>query len=243
MINIVFPYFNNGQMLLRHIEEWNKYEHPEDWNLVITDDCSLQDPISNYLNHLQAVPFNSIQVFAIKTDIAWNQDGARNLCFRHIENEWCVSTDADHILNFESAKTLGSIIEKDCVDTDQYFRFLRADAANPGQIIEKFHPNSYLIHSHLYWKCGGYDEKLSGYYGKDANFRRRISIYGKDSGFLPHPIRLIRYTIQDIPDANTTVYGRKNTNYHVRQYEDLKKISLSLEKPNSWLNFEWERLC
>ena len=244
MITIVFPYFNNGKMLLRHIQEWKQFKYPERWNVVIADDCSKQDPLSNYLGDLAHVPFHSVKAFEISTDIAWNQDGARNLCFHHVDNSWCVSTDADHLLDSISANHILEFVATTIpLEPNHYYRFWRSNANTPEQLIEKYHPNSYLIHSDLYWGIGGYEEKLAGFYGKDGNFRRRLELYGVDSGFLPEPIHLTRFSLDDIPDANTTEYGRKDSKYHVQNHEHAKRISLSTDKPTSWLNFNWRKLC
>jgi hypothetical protein len=243
MITLVFPYFNNGKMLLRHIQEWSTYQNLNQWNLVITDDCSQHDPITNYISKIKGVPFHSIQIFRIKTDISWNQDGARNLCFSHIKDSWCVSTDADHLLDAKSSSLILEFIQNPSLDQNQYFMFHRSNASFPDQIIDKPHPNSYLIHSHLYWLSGGYEEKLAGYYGKDANFKRRLQIYGKDSGFLPKPIHLTRFFLSDIEDSNTVIYGRKDSIFHVRAYEHTREISASTQKPEFWLKFAWEKLC
>jgi len=243
MITIIMPYFNNGNMLLRHIQEWNQYIDPENYQLILADDCSQIDPLTNYLHDLKKIPFSSILAFRIKTDIPWNQDGARNLCFHHLSDGWCVSTDMDHLLKKESAHLLFEFIRNRKLSLTEYFRFRRSDASNPDVLIEKSHPNSYLIHKKLYWDVGGYEEKLAGLYGKDANFKRRLEIYGKDCGILPDQIHLIRYTSNDIKDANTTIYGRKDSIFHVRNHEGAIKISVGTDKPEYWLNFEWEQLC
>jgi hypothetical protein len=66
------------------------------------------------------------------------------------------------------------------------------------------HPNSWLMTRALFWKIGGYDEKLSGHYGTDGDWRRRMA--------LKAPIhilsdRLIRHEYQ--ADSSTTAYLRK----------------------------------
>jgi predicted glycosyltransferase involved in capsule biosynthesis len=242
-MNIVFPYFNNGGMLKRHIEEWKKYSDPLEWSVIIVDDCSIRDPISNYLDEIKTIPFKSVRIFQIETDIPWNQDGARNLAFKHINNEWCVSTDIDHLLSYKQATALLSFHKRTTNDLNDFYRFRRAQSTAPDQLIFKFHPNSYLIHSSLYWKIGGYEEKLAGYYGKDSNFRRRLENSGTYKGFLPDEIYLTLFGREHIPDASTVDYKRKGSKYHVGVHPEIRAICRSTEMPTSWLNFKWKELC
>jgi hypothetical protein len=146
------------------------------------------------------------------------------------------------VLDVRSAKSIQDRYS-DIEDYKLFYRFHRVNAGNPNVIIDKYHPNSYLIHSKLYWEIGGYEEKLAGFYGKDGNFRRRLEYYGSCDGFLKDPVHLIRFETADIPDANTVEYGRKDSQYHVRKHPKLVAISRSLEKPSEWLKFDWEEIC
>jgi hypothetical protein len=54
---------------------------------------------------------------------------------------------------------------------------------------------------------GGYDERFSGFYGTDADFRERVHATAREVVMLAAP--LIRYPRTVIADASTVSYGRK----------------------------------
>lgn len=71
----------------------------------------------------------------------------------------------------------------------------------------KQHPNTWLMTRAMFFKIGGYDERFSGFYGSDSEFRERVQANSRAVVTLPHP--LVRYPREIIPDASTTTYERK----------------------------------
>ncbi len=48
----------------------------------------------------------------------------------------------------------------------------RVDA--PNLTPYKPHPNTWLLTTDLFYRIGGYDERFSGFYGTDGEFRNRV---------------------------------------------------------------------
>lgn len=89
----------------------------------------------------------------------------------------------------------------------------------------KAHPNSWLMTRAMFDQMGGYDERFSGFYGSDSDFRERCKAVPFDynaqgvpinradtkpaKGVIRLDVPLIRYPRESIPDASTTSYQRK----------------------------------
>jgi hypothetical protein len=71
----------------------------------------------------------------------------------------------------------------------------------------KQHPNTWLMTRTMFDRIGGYDERFSGFYGSDSEFRERVQKTASAVITLPAP--LIRYPREVIPDASTVSYERK----------------------------------
>ena len=56
----------------------------------------------------------------------------------------------------------------------------------------------------LFWEIGGYDEALSGYYGTDGDYRRRLA---RHATIQILPVPLVRH--EYVGDSSTTRYQRK----------------------------------
>jgi len=55
-------------------------------------------------------------------------------------------------------------------------------------------------------------------------------------------IALTLYSRDEVPDASTTNYGRKNSQYHILNNPELMERRKQMPGPIRPLNFEWERL-
>ena len=230
MITLIYAYFENGQMLDKHLDEWNLYSNKENFSAIIVDDCSKRDPAIDHLKNID-FPF-PIQLYRINTDIPWNQNGARNLAMTHAQG-WCLMTDMDHLLSAENAQRL----TKTALDPSKAYRPTRTRAVDG--LPYKSHPNSYILTQDLYWKAGGYDEAFCGYYGSDSTFRSHLL---KIAERVDLEIPLILFGREVIADASTIDYGRKGSEYHVSKNLEIKKRKKQKPEPIPPLNFEWERL-
>lgn len=71
----------------------------------------------------------------------------------------------------------------------------------------KAHPNTWLMTRQMFDRIGGYDERFSGFYGSDSEFRERVEHTAERVVLRPEVV--IRYPREVIPDASTTTYKRK----------------------------------
>lgn len=83
------------------------------------------------------------------------------------------------------------------------------DAYRGGHVLTPYkpHPNSWMLTREMFERIGGYDERFSGYYGSDSEFRERVQRTARAVVMRPEP--LVRYPREVIPDASTTTYQRK----------------------------------
>jgi glycosyltransferase involved in cell wall biosynthesis len=225
MINLVYSYFNNGEMLDIHIKEWEKYKNKKFWKAIIVDDCSEDDPAKN---HIKDVGF-PIELYRINTDITWNTTGARNLGMTHADNTWCLLTDIDHLLTAENAELLLKI-EK---NSGYFYRLARQKIRKNGKLLSyKSHLNSYFLEKKTYWRAGGYDERYLGCYGTDFSFRNPLEKMFK-SEYIKIPLLLHGLTM--VRDASTTKYDKRDPKFHFRNY------CVPKEKIGP-LSFEWVKI-
>jgi hypothetical protein len=216
-------------MLDRHIEEWSEYRIKDKFRAIVVDDGSSKDPA---LDHLGGVDVGfPIELYRINVDIPWNQDGARNLGMHHADG-WCLITDMDHLLNVKNAKKLATR------EVDQTLYYTLQRELQGGERYHP-HPNTYFLTRDTYWKAGGYDESFRGYYGSDSVFQRQLEDTAETHKL---PIALTLFKRDDIADASTTNYGRKNTEYHIANNPDLLLRRKTCPGPIPPLNFDWERL-
>ena len=231
-ITIVMAYYENGGMLDRHLEEWQGYSNrcKKRINVIIVDDGSPKDPAINHLGSKTGVP---VKLFRIKQDIPWNQNGARNLAMMHCTG-WVLLTDMDHMLSaFQAPILLGMRLKE-----GMFYTPMRQKAITHASY--KRHPNTYVIHRDMYWAIGGFDEAYAGYYGTDSTFRHRLEDVGQRVEL--NNLTMTLFGREVIPDASTTVYGRKGSAYHVSQNPELALRRSIRPFPIKPINFEWERL-
>lgn len=187
-ISIVYPFYNNHVMLAKQLDHIGSLSQSiiDAVEYIFVDDGS-KSPIN-----LDAPRFNA-QVFRVRRDIKWNQDGARNIGAHHARGEWLLLADIDHIIPEETLR------EALTVEDDKIFTFRRVD--KNGTTLRP-HLNSFLMKKKRYWEIGGYDEDYRGTYGTDILWRRRLG------EMTELPVPLISYTRDDIEDADTTNYAR-----------------------------------
>lgn len=196
-ITIIYPYYENPFSLSKRVYHWGRLprELRQNMSAIVVDDGSPEHPASNVFQHCSR-PF-PIRLFRIDVDRRWNWLAARNIGMHYAQEGWCIATDMDHIIPEE---TLSSLIMGNHRE-DHIYRFSRVE--NTGVTIHS-HPNSWFMTRKTFWKFGGYDEALSGYYGTDGEARRR---WVKTAPVLTLKDHLIRdeYNV----DSSTTKYKRK----------------------------------
>lgn len=192
-VTFIYPFYENAQFLQRHLKHWAAFpaELRKHLSAIIVDDGS---PTPARFDVVAPFP---IRLFRIDIDIKWNWLAARNIGAHHADEGWLLLTDMDHLI---PATTASSMIygrhDPACV-----YAFSRTE--HTGQIIAP-HSASFLMTREMFWKTGGYDEALSGHYGTDGEFRRRVARVA--------PIQvltddLVRY--EYVTDSSTSRYPRK----------------------------------
>lgn len=225
---LVMAYYENGGMLKRHFKEWNTYAD-NDFKIILVDDGSQKDPA---IKRVKKCKF-PLELYRIKKDIPWNQNGARNLGMTHSEG-WCLMTDMDHLLTKNQFDVLYRL------KLDKNIHYVPGRQKANGSWYKR-HPNSYILHRDLYWKAGGYDEFFSGFYGTDATFRRQLASVSERVE-LGHSFYLTLYGRDVIADASTVNYGRKGSEYQVGNNPEVRERKRLGAPPIPPLNFPWERL-
>ena len=136
---LVMAYYENGEMLERHFQEWEQYPGFP-FKVILVDDGSQKDPA---INHIKKTKF-PLELYRINKDIPWNQNGARNLGMTHADG-WCVLTDMDHLLSQDQFEKLYKLN----LDPNVHYIPSRRQI---GGTIYKTHPNSYILYKDLYTK-------------------------------------------------------------------------------------------
>jgi hypothetical protein len=239
MITIVLSYYNSGQMLERHLAEWESYapEVKNHFRAVLVDDGSPQDPAEK---HLREVGF-PVELYRIKQNLVWNVPGARNLGMDRAPDGWCMLTDIDHLLTTRAAQ---SLVYASAHFNSGYYYMLDRQWADGRQLHP--HPNSFVLEKTLYWAVGGCDEDWTGHWGAGEQvFRKGLQSvargYGKIGGTVVPG--LTHFGRDDIADASTREWGRRDSRYDWRKNPALvEKARRAPYKPQNPLRFEWERV-
>lgn len=219
-------------MLDKQVETWESYPYElrRRMSIVLVDDGSPNDPAYPHVSET-TLP---IQLFRITKNIPWNQNGAHNLGMHVADEGWCLVTDIDHVLTPDN---LAYIFEL-AVNPKKYYRFGRRQV---GRLSTPYkpHPNTWLLTRHLFWWAGGYDEDFSGFYGSDSCFKRALQSVAVGEEL--DPPYMVVYDENDIPDANTREFGRKDSEYYSVRYPRLRKKRGMVYKAENPLRFPWER--
>jgi hypothetical protein len=229
-LTIALAYYENPAMLARQVENLAALAPAlaGALTLIVVDDGSPTAPA--------VVPKGQrfgVKVFRMKVDIRWNQDACRNLAMRHVDTEWALITDMDHVPSGDLIRRL--LFGK--LDTKRFYRFGRVSA--PELLAYKVHPNSYALTRDLYWRAGGYDERWAGAYGTDGNFRRALDKIAAEV-LLAEP--LIRYPREVIADASTTQFERQSPENEILKRRIKHAIADSGDPTPVVGRFPWERV-
>lgn len=165
-VTIALPYYENKTMLQLQLATWQAY--PEELKkrikIILVDDGSQEFPARDVIGKTDL----PLQLFRVKEDIPWNQHGARNLAMKQLGKEWAFLTDMDLVLTTDN---LAKMLELPVFST-QHYTFERLKM--PDKEAYKYHPNTFLVHSGIYWKINGYDTHYCGTYGGDGPFKRDL---------------------------------------------------------------------
>ncbi len=234
-LTICLPFYRNHGMLEAQCARFRKLPIglKKHLRLIVVDDGSPKGARAEHEDI--GFPFS---LFRITVDVRWNQDAARNLAVKHAQTEWVLLTDMDHI---PPRGTLTALVEGEW-DRRIVYRFSRQTLESDGRLTDyKPHPNSWFMTSALYWKVGGCDESLAGFYGTDADFRSRVEILAGKPAMLSHS--LIRVPRDVIPDASTTTYTRKDPEIDGELGTLIRKRNATPGWQPKHFSFPWERVA
>lgn len=193
---LIMPYYENPKWFRKQVMHLEKmWQHRRMFETIVVDDGSPDNPAKDVLKGLLWPKW--FKMFRLEVDIRWNWLAARNIGAHHANDGWLLLTDIDHVLPPQTLDTL--VLGRH--DPSIIYRFSREE--HTGEKIHP-HPNSWFMTKEMYWKIGGYDERMVGYYGSDGYYRRRCAATA--------PIRimtvpLIRHEFVD--DSSTSHYKRK----------------------------------
>lgn len=214
-VTIVLPYYENSRFLETQIKGW--WTLPADLrarlSAVIVDDGSPDRPAAAVLAD-RTLPF-PIRLFRIEVDRRWNWLAARNVGLHHAAPGWVLVTDMDHVVTEATARA----VIHGAHDPGVIYAFSRVEHTGAPATP---HSASFLLTRAMFWKVGGYDERLSGHYGTDGDWRRRCAAVA--------PLQvltdvLVRY--EYVADSSTTRYLRK-------QPEDAAVRQLIAQRGKGW---------
>jgi hypothetical protein len=212
-VTFIYPYYENPKFLKQQLKMWEQYpvNLKEFISVIIIDDGSPRDPAR--LELPLELPLKT-RLFRIDVDVRWNWLAARNIGM-HYADGWCLMTDMDHVVT----SSLAHRLVNGAHDKKTVYRLNRRE--HTGERIHP-HPNTMLLTNGTFWRLGGYDEALSGHYGTDGDWRRRIAA-GARVILLPSEITRYEY----VGDSSTTYYKRK-------QPEDAGKKAIIAARGHGW---------
>lgn len=165
-VSIVFPYYDNPEMLAYKLDYYSRYSEAmkRSLEIVVVDDASPISPARNVVPDSYSI---DLSVFRIVRDRPWNQDAARNIGAYEARGEYLLLTDVDHVV---PEKTLSGLL----AEATPGVVLTMGRKAHFSDASKDSHVNSYFMSKKTYWDVGGYDEDFWGTYGSDWLFRKRL---------------------------------------------------------------------
>lgn len=214
-LTLIVPHYANLGMLAEQQRIWADYpaELRAKLHVIVADDCSPKGQRPS-AKSISVSGLGSLRIYRCLKKVRWNWLFGRNLGVAMATTDWVLLTDIDHAMPAETFAKLAALD----LDPASVYRLARVDAVRPWPFAladcairehKMFHPNTWLMTRAMYDAVGGYDERLSGCYGTDGEFRDRVTTAAKAVVHLSD-VRLVRYSREVIPDASTTCYTRKN---------------------------------
>ena len=192
-VTLVLPFYENHGFILKQAEQWASWpkslrDHVE---VIVVDDGS---PRPLQLDSVEGV---RVRQFRIEQDVRWNWLAARNIGAHQAAGEWLLMTDMDHLVPW----TTLDVVMYAQLDPKVVYAFQRYEHTG-----EQIHPHSasFLMTRDMFWQIGGYDEALSGHYGTDGEYRRRLAT---KASIQILPVPLVRH--EYVGDSSTVTYKRK----------------------------------
>lgn len=213
-LTLVYPYYECPQFFARQLAHWTMLSALPglaawDWSVIVVDDGSPMTSARAAMPHDMPA---WLRLFRIDINVPWNWLAARNIGAHHADDGWLLLTDMDHVVPVE---TLRSVLYGDH-NPDYVYGFSRRE--HTGEAIHP-HSASFLMTRRMFWTIGGYDETLSGVYGTDGLYRKRVAAAAPLAILTDE---LVRYEYVD--DSSTTQFERKTAAMGARKHEKLRHV-------------------
>ena len=222
---IVLPFYEAHTFLFTHLHEWGNYPEEIRRNIsaIVVDDGSPEAAPQCWVKGFQ------IRQFRIEVDVPWNWLAARNIGAHHAPDGWMLMTDMDHILPVETAHAL--IYGQH--DPSIVYAFSRRE--HTGEKVNP-HSASFFMTREMFWRIGGYDERLSGVYGTDGAYRKRVQA---KTWIRVLEDELVRH--EYVEDSSVTRYERKTE--RMRELRRKRFASVPAGSPPKVLSFPYHEVA
>lgn len=217
-VTLVYPYYECGQFFQHQMRHWmtlsQRHELFGQFSVVVVDDGSPTVPATAAVESIRASrdSFYLPRLFRIDVDVPWNWLAARNIGAHHAVDGWLLLTDMDHVV---PAETLRSVVYGQH-DPNVVYAFSRRE--HTGETIHP-HSASFLMTKAMFWKIGGYDETLSGVYGTDGLYRKRLAAKA--------PIHVLTDVLvrhEYVDDSSTTQFERKTDRMAAEKHRKMAHV-------------------
>jgi hypothetical protein len=198
MLTILHTYYDNPKMLACHMQEWERYSAltKSKLQIIVVDDCSQKFPAKEVLEFPKGIQG---RCFRLTKNVLYNTLSARNIGFYNAKTKWVLNLDIDHMISAYNLNQLLSIIST--LDENRIYQFRRIEMFTGEE--KGSHGAGILLTKELFWKMGGYDERLSGrYYGTSGVHHRRFRMVAGE--YVQLPIPLFMFDCRVIKDAINT---------------------------------------
>lgn len=203
---LIYTYYDSAELYRKHLAEWDKYSGV---SVFVVDDNSKRFPLFE-----EKVPEN-VDFHRYYVMQRFKGQGGRNIGAYKARNfKWLMFSDIDHILTSENLNLLIEMLpglDKECVYT-----FTRVMETGETKSPHGF---TFLMTSELFWKIGGYDERLSGlYHGTCGAYKMRLR---EKAELRQLDIPLIYMEHESSKKLHSEKYDRKKVNWIIKNGEPL----------------------
>ncbi len=175
MISVVVPLFNYARYIVDNIQSI-KNQHYSNWEIIIVDDCSTDDPISVIKPHLS----NKIKYIRLDKNVGYGT--AKNVGIRASVGQYIVVLDADDMLMPSSLGRRRKFLRRRNVlwthakayefkDSKPYRFYVKTRKANRRlalllkrgkytDVWDSIHAQTVMVHRSVYEKVGLYEPVL-----------------------------------------------------------------------------------
>jgi hypothetical protein len=201
---LIYPYFDNPNMLALQVENWNRFEGELRGaiEIIVVDDHS-SEPALPILEHCTA----PVRCYRVAQRFPWNQHQCRNIGAKEActasENMWLFMSDIDIVLPPEMAYTM---LTKE-LDPTKFYTMERTFQTDPT--ARRTHKSTFLVKHAAFWQVNGYDLDLipigGGGYGSSRQFRKRLrQVVSREH---MDDVVLVGYARRALDAAGQKIYG------------------------------------